>query len=422
MRDGNPFILALLLTCLYFFANSYITINTPGYSRFDGFTESLIHDSASAYAQNGFLRVAALPVISDEWVRKNLPRARIDGTEHVYLHSPCLAYWLGGIGAKLFGTGDVRGLRVIAMAVNALLLFVFFSGVLSVLKDRWRRLLFIVCFTAIPMGWAMLSDFSPNAYAHYVLLALVGVLLPAFSTATRALSRRHYAAAGFYGLLAGFFTWDYFFVMLLTPLAAACLYHGERILKDKDLRTAALVLAAFVAAGSAFAQGIHLLQVVVYYGSLGDAVTELWSVAGYRATGDASEYHFLTGVTANKACSYCDYMLGLGPLWGRLVLAYHYLISLTAHDFGGQQVLIAPVVAYLVAGAAVACSRRDRIIIYRFLALALISTTACLLWPMIMEDHGVAHTRLIARHFYLVYILLALFVIDCFVRLPRHGA
>ncbi len=411
---ANPFILALALTFLYFTANGYITLNTAGYSRFDGFTESLVMDSAVGYSRRGFSHDAALPVVSDRWIKAAFPRAAAQDTEHVYLHSPCMAYWLGGLGVLLFGPGDVRWQRVIPMAVNALLLLAFLQGVFSVLTDQRRQLWFIVFFTAVPMGWATLGEFSPNAYAHYVLLALVGILLPVFCPERPALSLRHCVAAGFYGLLAGFFTWDYFFVMALAPLAVACLYHGEWLLKDHALRAAALRLSVFVIAGFVFAQGVHLLQVVIYYGSLGDAVSELGDVGYYRATGDASRYHFLTGLTAIRPCSYCDYIFRLGPLWGRLTLAWHYLISLTASDFGREPVLVLPVLAYVIAAAMYVGVRGDRIMLFRFLGLALVSMTACLLWPMIMENHGVEHTRLIARHFYLVYILLVLFTTECF--------
>jgi len=412
VREGNPFILALALTFLFFISNAFIALNTPGYSRFDEFTESLIHDSAIGYVSHGFVHDAGLPVISDQWIKANFPHGRIADTEHIYLHSPCLPYWLAGLGVRLFGASDVRWLRVIPVAINSLLLFVFFQGVFSVLTDRRRQLWFIICFTAIPMGWVMLSDFSPNAYAHYILLALVGVLLPLFHAGQPASSRSHFAVAGFYGFLAACFTWDYFFVMLMAPLAVACLYHGERILRDNELQRLAFNLSAFVAAGFALAQSLHLLEVTAYYGSISHAVTELANVGRYRATGNAAGYHFLTGLTVNKPCSYCNYILKLGPLSGRLVLAWHYLISLTASDFGGQPVLVLPVVAYLIAGAVLAGVCSDRNILYRFLALALVSMVACFLWPMIMEDHGVAHTRLIARHFYVVYILLALLVID----------
>ncbi len=297
------------------------------------------------------------------------------------------------------------------MAVNSFLLFVFFTGVFSVLARpaQWRW--FLVLFAVIPMGWAEMNGFSPNIYAHYVLMALAGLLLAAFQTEQKNPDGNLYADAAVCGFLGGCFTWDYIFVMILAPLAVASLFHGADVFRKGPLRVLTLQLCVCVAAGFIVAQGIHLLQVAAYYGSLHDAVTELWNVARYRATDDASQYHFLTGLTARRPCDYCDFIAGLGPLKGRAVLAFDYLLAFTAMDFGGHAVLVAPVAVWLVAAALFVCVRGDKKTKGRFFVMAGVAMAACLLWPLLMMNHGFEHTRLLARHFYFVYILLALFVI-----------
>jgi hypothetical protein len=46
--------------------------------------------------------------------------------------------------------------------------------------------------------------------------------------------------------------------------------------------------------------------------------------------------------------------------------------------------------------------------------LVFVSLTACLLWLLLMPGHGAAHTAILPRHFYLMYILLVLFMIGNF--------
>jgi hypothetical protein len=58
----------------------------------------------------------------------------------------------------------------------------------------------------------------------------------------------------------------------------------------------------------------------------------------------------------------------------------------------------------------------NKILIRRFLALALTSTGVCLLWLLLMPNHGASHTAILPHNFYIIYILISLFIIENFAK------
>jgi hypothetical protein len=390
-----------------------------GYSSFDLFTESLIRSASLNYAGQGLFHNAGLPTISPDWIKTANPAAVISDTEHVYLHYPSVPYLFAGVETMLFGVGDLRYLRVIPVIINTVLLYIFLRGVFSILAYPTQRRWFLVCFAAIPMGWLQLNGFSPNVYAHYVLMALIGVLLPAFREERPVFSNHLGAVAALYGFFAGCFTWDYIFIVVLAPLAVAALYHGERLYGKAPAGAVALRLSVCIATGFMLAQGLHLLQIAIYDHSFHAAVIEMTRAAFYRGLNLTTGFHPMTGVTVSpdSLCSpYCRHIASLGPIAGRFILAVHYLFLWTAVDSEHHVVLFAPVAAYLIMATAFVVAMGNKILIRRFLALALTSTGVCLLWLLLMPNHGASHTAILPHNFYIIYILISLFIIENFAK------
>lgn len=384
----------------------------------DTYTESLAEETAENYRRHGLLHHAGLPEVSDEWIKNGFPNtAASSGVDHLYLHYPSVPYLLAGVGAILFGTDKTLDLRAIPLMINAVLLFLFLNGIFSVLEGS-RRKIFVICFAAIPMGWAQMYGFANVNYGHYVLLALIGVMLPLLRDIQPRLSSRHYVAAAVFGFLQGCFTFEYLFVMAAVPVAIACLYHGGAVFKERRLCKTVLWLSADIAVGFCVAQFVHLLQIAVYYGSLLSALKEMWSVCQMRVGGDGSNYHFLTGLSYEKCADcYSTYIAGLGPIVGRLKLLFDYLLSYTAYDSIGRPILIAPIGFYVLFAGTIICERGNDAAKGRFFKTAGISVTACLLWPVIMPNHGADHPFLIAQHFFMAYLMLVLIMIETFVPL-----
>jgi hypothetical protein len=349
----------------------------------------------------------------------------------VYTHYPSTSDLIAGIGAKLFGLENVQNLRILPLIINGLLLFVFFSHALLLFPNKKQQAFFMAMFFVVPIGWNGMHTFTHFSYALYLSLAFIGVMLPVFQSLQPTLKRHAKSMALLFGFLAGLFTFDYFFIVVGTPLAVCLLFHGRETFSNKTLKRQWLILGFLAGVGFAVAHALHFLQVVAYYGSFSMAFQDIFGAALYRILGIKENYTFVSGMKPWNDCyiSYCGYLTDLGPIKGRLMLLFDYLTLWTSSNgfmaLWGQDLperysifyrnenisdyLVIPIILWgLLALGMTAFYKKQWVkhCILLFLSTLIISS----LWLFLVKNQGIIHPHLFPRHYYFCFIMLLLFV------------
>jgi hypothetical protein len=424
--QGNTNLRNAMLATLCFLTANILLVQIfvkNNYSPFiDPFTEALDYNSAVNHMNLGLFYDAGLPVISNNFLSEAFKTRGVflsDEKYHPYLHCPEADAFIVSIGVRIFGKQDLRYLRIIPALINSALMCIFFTGTLKVITDFRARCWFFAAFTFVPLGWWALHGMPAHAYAHYIVLALIGLLLPALSEISVRPTRGAYAGACAMGFFSGLFLFDYAFIIIMAPAAVAALYHGGNFFTQSSLRRSVFLLSIIIGVGFTFAHILHLLQIAAYYGSVQKAFFELAHVAIYRAKGDVSYYQFVSGFTDDDCFkgTYCATIAKLGPVTGRFKLIFDYFFHFSAVNDVHKPVLVLPSILYIVAaGFYTLLIRGPANNPYeptkRFLTMVSITVIACMLWLVVMTNHASVHIHLLPQHFYFIYILIVLFIAE----------
>lgn len=247
----------------------------------DGYSEADAIRSGQGYCRDGFLANVGLPNVAfgdafpDKGSKKDLwgPfRNRF-----IYTHYPPLPNLMAGAVMKVVGTDDVVALRFWPIAVTAICIGLF--GLLLVRKlGPSNALIAFLPLAALPMFSNMMHGLHYQGYAMALLFLQVGLTLAALS-ADLPPSRRLIVAVGFLGLVQGWLSFDFVFLVSLAGVPLALV---ERPLRRQGARLPLLALLAAPALGFTLACVAHYLQVAAFYGSFAEATRDFFSTATSR--------------------------------------------------------------------------------------------------------------------------------------------
>lgn len=327
--------------------------------------------------------------------------------EGVYTHYPPGSEYLLYAAEKLFGAEPVSRLRLLPIAIGWAAMIWFGLAIRRRFGDATGWLIMGACAItpAVTNGFVGLHY---QGYAFALLLVELGFAIGANARVVP------FAVLGF---LQGWLSFDYVFLVALTPLALELVlpridppYQGRWRL--------ALWRVALAGGGFAAAHGLHFLQVWAYWGSLEATLRDFAGAAAHRAgTGNGVDgylrqalgnlktyfygvHPFNTSLSDPDLADLRDWSmfrflgLSLGPWWLLITLA------LMIWEYAGS--------ALDTRGL-----RKD----WHFVCVTGLVTSS--LWLVVMVNHGGYHQHFLFRHLFFAFFGMALF---CAVRLRGSAA
>jgi len=242
----------------------------------------------------------------------------------------------------------------------------------------------------------MMHGLHYQGYAFSLLLVQWGVLLDLVRAPRKPLSRRAIGGLFVLGLVQGWLSFDYCFLVAFSALPFWLWRWADGDGRDRrDL----LICIAIPLTGFLLAHGLHFLQVALYHGGLHEAIADFRDAAAYRRQGNA--------------------WIGAAGLWW-VCLQYAHILLFNERFF--STLLFAACVAivflcvfptgWLMGGTARIRWRLEwgttpsRL---RAVGAALVVSTA---WTAAMPSHAALHFHFIPRHFFLFYLFAVLFILQ----------
>lgn len=316
------------------------------------------------------------------------------GPTGVYTHYPPGPEYLLYVATKIFGPSPVSRLRILPLVIcwGAALFF----G-LAIRRRFGAAVGYIVM-----LGCSVLPMFSDaNTYLHYdgyafaLLLIEIGLILQA-----------PVRAPGFLclGFLQGWLSFDYFFLVTLTPIALEIALSRMPNGHVPCLRRG-IVRSVAAGAGFAIAHALHFAEVCVYLGGFGAAVHDLADAAAYRSGVEQPGGILAHLLLIKEVVQY--YFVGPYPVstyfWD---LGAHDPESWRAFRFLGFSLGLWWLLLSVVAAVA---ALRGVLKIGDWLIVSLCGFVPAMAWMLVMTSHAVMHRHFLYRHLFVCFLVWLLF-------------
>jgi hypothetical protein len=325
------------------------------------------------------------------------PMARQRGVsdEGVYTHYPPGPEYLLYADAKLLGMEPVSHLRWLPIAAGLAALIFFGLAV----RHRFGPLVGWVVMSACVINPAVTDGFVGLHYqgwAFALLLVELGLLIRGGASAWP------FALLGF---SQGWLSFDYFFLVSVTPLALELVM--PRIDPGHEPRWRLAWTQALIAgAGFAAAHGLHFLQVRAYLGSFDAAVRDLSGAATERSGGGSIGY--LPQALGNLK----TYFYGIHPLHAALTvpngdsLEDWAMFRFLGLSLGPWWLLVTAALMVWERIDPRANIRAMRLDWHFVTATGMVTSS---LWLVAMVNHGGYHRHFLFRHLFFAFFVMVLF-------------
>ena len=190
---------------------------------------------------------------------------------YIYTHQPPAPYWLPGLFFKLCGGDDYGCLRILSTITSSFALS-FFAIMLFYTLGPLKSAVALFFVAIIPMTWNMVYTFHYHNYTFSLFLIQLGFLLYFFKKKIK-LSNSNLATLAILGFIQGWFSFEYFLLISLSPLSFALLYSQ---IDNKEDRKRFILVTFFLVVGCCFAFLLHFIQNSLYFGSVTGAFRDLF--------------------------------------------------------------------------------------------------------------------------------------------------
>lgn len=319
--------------------------------------------------------------------------------EGVYTHYPPGPEYLLYAAAKLFGLEPVSRLRLLPITVGrAATLFFGFA-----VRQRFGAAVGWIAMAACMITPTFTDGFVGlhcQGYAFALLLLEIGCAIGTGGTL---------AAFVPLGFLQGWLTFDYVFLVTVTPLAIELAMPQLDPSYQRRWRLA-FIRSILAGGGFAAAQLLHFLEVCAYLGSFAAALRDLASAASYRAGAETvhSPLNYMSDVMVNLWL----YYYGLHPFSIALAPpAPNEIPNWSMFRFLGLS--LGPWWLLITTGLLVwerLSPERDIERLRRgWHAVCLSGMLTTSLWLVVMVNHGVVHRHFLYRHLFLMFFFMVMF-------------
>jgi hypothetical protein len=357
----------------------------------DPYSEANVIKAAEGYAVNGLTSHYGLaePSFGTQFDRlggKYDPNLCPQPVNCIYLHYPPGPELIAGVMTIFFGVGKVVILRVVPLLVGLLGMVVLARAAVARLGLQ-RAAWFMVGLWMIPLYGNMMHGLHMQGYALSALLVEMGILLRLLD-GPRPVRRATWAALFATGFFQGWMSFDYFFIVAFAPVPFWIL-GADRGAGERRTCARAVVVAG---GGFAFAHLLHLIQVALFLGGLGEAVRHMSQIAMARAV-DPGVLPLYFGVPFGVAIHYW-FVAAPEPRYFNLSFVGLLAAFVTALAVRGE--------ALLPLGG-----KRDRALRFAPVRRAWLAPVVALLvsslWLIVMQRHSRNHTHFLPRHLFLAY-------------------
>jgi hypothetical protein len=377
-----------------------------GLSRVDTYSEANALREARHFREDGLTLHYGLGTVyypgmyPTEGFAKEIDVSRYGvSAEGVYTHYPPGPEYLLYAAEKLLGPEPVSRLRLLPIAIGwAAMLYLGLA-----IRRRFGS----------AVGWAVIGAcvFAPTTtdgfiglhyqgYAAALLMVEIGIAIGA---------NARLAPFAILGFLQGWLSFDYVFLVAVTPLALEVVL--PRIDPEYQPRWRLTLLRCMLAGGGfAAAHGLHFLQVCAYWGSLDAAWRNFLGAAAYRAgvtPGDGSVGYFGQALSNVKLYYYSlhPFTLTGSPDPDNVMdwAAFRFL----GLSLGPWWLLIT---VWLMVWEKLSPGRDDiGSLRTNWHLVCLTGLVVTSLWFVVMVNHGMVHRHFLYRHLFLMFFVMILF-------------
>lgn len=315
-------------------------------------------------------------------------------TPRIYTHSPPSQYWLGWVLVKICGKDNLGCMRLYSTATGIIgLSFFALMLILSLSPFKSSALFFSVAI--LPMTTNMMPIFTHTNWGFSLFITQLGYLLYFFKKKTplRAWNSILLFTLGF---IQGWFTFEYFFLICLSPLPLALLYSKPAQKEDKKRL---ILVTLLLTTGYFSAFFLHFVQNSLFYGSAMDAYKDFFEVGKSRLS--AAQGHWkIDRIT--------------------LTLNYFFVFPRSFYFFIINFPILIGVVLVLIWFKDISFSIQGPVIVKlkwtsdrRHYFVILTALLISLLWMIVMSYNASQHTHLFPRLLFFSYFVCILTVLEC---------
>ncbi|MBL8606708.1 MAG: hypothetical protein JNL38_05285 [Myxococcales bacterium] len=366
----------------------------------DSYGEANDIRAGEAFADHGFGYRKGLPEISygtafESAGGKHDQELCMVPRDCVYLHNPPGSAYTVAFMTKLFGKGAVFHYRLLPLGVGLLAFSFLAYAMAATIGVRHTAAVYLV-FLAAPMFANMMHGLCYHGYALSLCLAEIGVLLLALLKSDR-VKPPHLAALGAIAFVAGWFCYEYVFVVAFTAVPVWLLREDWRA---PATWRGALMCVVACCAGFGLAQVLHLVQVSAYLGGFSEALADL-AKAGRKRTGGATWMKFPVNGTFGVIFYY----------WFDLLPKPTYL----NFSFVGFVGLVTSALALRrrIRWPSVGAAEKHLVSwepAWRYIVAIAVSILISSGWMVVMQQHAGIHGHFLPRLYFLVVIIAMLAV------------
>jgi hypothetical protein len=321
-------------------------------------------------------------------------------SEGVYTHYPPGPEYLAYAAARVFGPTPVSHLRLVPITIGWVAMTCLGLSVRRRFGTAVGWLVMGAC-AVTPTVWDGFVGLHAQGYAGALLMIELALAIG------RGSGLWPFALLGF---LQGWLSFDYFFLVALTPLAVELAM--PRI--DPDCRPRwrlALTRTLLASGGFAAAHGFHFVEVWAYWGSFAAALNDFRSSAAHRAGialfDEAGQYWIMMLV------NFISYFVGMHPVSLSLAVPDFHLqgewgtFRFLGLSLGPWWVLVT---IGLLIGRLVTQNRRLTTILTGWSVVCGAGAGVSSVWFIVMVNHGYIHRHLLYRHQFILLFLMILFL------------
>ena len=226
--------------------------------------------------------------VDEKTINEMMP-VRNPGDQCVYTHYPQGSFIMTGISSVICGVDGLACIRLFP-TISGILATFFFAWLLYLAMGNVKSVLIMLAIAYVPISYVLMPSLYYSSYAHSLLIIQLAILLNIFRN-DKSLTKWHFIALFVLGVLQGMFSYDFCFLVTFAAVPFAFLYSD---MNKKDMKR--LFLAVLIPGlGFCTAHGIHLLQVIAYYGNLSAFLQDFSYTASYRFDDTAGGASFIHG-------------------------------------------------------------------------------------------------------------------------------
>ncbi len=355
-------------------------------------SEWMTVNGGRGFAEQGFLSNGGLPDILYGSVSPEGEKKKF-----IKLTYPPAPHWLAGIFIKICGLGNQSCYRIFP-AILGIISLIFVAKILLSVLEPIKSALMMLSLAVVPTTIIVMHGLTYLSYSSSLFLVQLALLLKIFKEDSK-YNKNNLLILFIAGFIQGWFSWDYLFLVCLSPIPFALLYFQD----SKEYRYHVLLIILACSSGFLFAHFIHIIQVIIYKGGILAAYKPLYIKTMNRFDGSLQSEMFM--VHESRL---------------RILLNYlnKYASSGVSYKINFMIFLIFSIILILIREAYLTIQKPVQIALSwkspsRNFFVIITAFIVSFLWIFIMKQHAAFHRDYFTMHLHLLYFICVLTILEC---------